>query len=53
MTFQRQSDLNITDYLNVFEILYHEIQRFEMNLPSAVLTCRVLKSPNLSTQKQQ
>ena len=45
--------MNITDYLNVFEILYHEIQRFEMNLPSAVLTYCVLKSSNLSTQKQQ
>ena len=29
--------MNITDYLNEFERLYHEIQRFEMSLPSAVL----------------
>ena len=29
--------MNITDYLNESERLYHEIQRFEMSLPSAVL----------------
>ena len=34
-TFQHPPDMNITDYLNEFERLYHEIQRFEMSLPSA------------------
>ena len=52
-TFQRPSDMNITDYLNEFERLYHEIQRFKMSLLSVVLAYRVLKSSNLSNEKQQ
>ena len=52
-TFQRLSDMNITDYLNEFERLYHEIQRFEMSLPSAVLAYQALKSSNLLNEKQQ
>ena len=35
--FWHLPDMNITDYLDKFERLYHEIQRFEMSLPSAVL----------------
>ena len=52
-TFQRPSDMNITDNLSEFERSYHEIQRFEMGLLSAVLAYRVLKSRNLSNEKQQ
>ena len=47
-TFQRPSDMNITDYLNEFERLYHEIQRFEMSLPSAVLAYQALKEFKLA-----
>ena len=52
-TFQCPSDMNITDYLNEFERLYHEIPRFEMSLPSAVLAYQALKSSNLLNEKQQ
>ena len=45
--------MNITDYLNEFERLYHEIQRFEISLRSAVLAYHVLKSSNLPNEKQQ
>ena len=40
--------MNITDYLNEFERLYHEIQRFEMSLPSAVLAYQALKEFKLA-----
>ena len=52
-TFQRPSDMNITDYLNEFKRLYHDIQRFKITLPSAVLAHRVLKCSNLTKEKQQ
>ena len=50
-TCQRPSDMNIADYLNEFERSCHEIQIFEMSLPSAVLAYRVLKSSNLPNEK--
>ena len=50
-TYQRPSDMNIADYLNEFERSCHEIQRFEMSFPSAVLAYRVLKSSNLPNEK--
>ena len=50
-TCQRPSDMNIADYLNEFERSCHEIQRFEMSFPSAVLAYRVLKSSNLPNEK--
>ena len=45
--------MNIIDYINEFERLYYEIQRYEMTLPTAVLAYRVLKSANISNEKQQ
>ena len=45
--------MNITDYLNEFKRLYHDIQRFKITLPSAVLAHRVLKCSNLTKEKQQ
>ena len=41
------------DYLNEFERLYGENQRYEMTLPSAVLTYQVLRCSNVSNEKQQ
>ena len=52
-SFQRPTDMNIIDYLNKFERLYYDIQRYEMTLPSGVLAYRVLKSANLTPEKQQ
>ena len=45
--------MNIIDYINEFERLYYEIQRYEMTLPTAVLGYCVLKSANISNEKQQ
>ena len=41
------------DYLNEFERLYHENQRYEMTFPSVVLSYGVLKSSDLSNKMQQ
>ena len=45
--------MNIIDFLNEFERLYYDIQRYEMTLPSGVVAYRVLKSINLTPGKQQ
>ena len=45
--------MNITYYLNEFERLYHDIQRFKITLPLAVPAYRVLKTSNLTKEKQQ
>ena len=52
-SFQRPTELNIIDYINKFERLYHEIQQHEMTLPAAILAYCVLKSANISSEKQQ
>ena len=52
-SFERPTEMNIIDYINEFERLYYEIQRYEMTLPTAVLAYRVLKSANISNEKQQ
>ena len=52
-SFQRPTEMNIIDYSNEFERLYYEIQQHEMTLPTAVLAYRVLKSANISSEKQQ
>ena len=51
--FQRPTDMNIIDYLNKFERLFYDIQRYEITLPSGVLAYWVLKSANLTPEKQQ
>ena len=45
--------MNIIDYMNEFERLHYEIQRYEMTLPTAVLPYCVLKSANISNEKQK
>ena len=52
-SFQCPTDMNIIDYLNEFERLYYDIQRYEMTLPSGVLAYRVLISANLTPEKQR
>ena len=43
--------MNIVDYINEFERLYNEIERYEMTLPTAVLAYRVLESASISNEK--
>ena len=52
-TFKRPIDMNIVDFINEFERLYNNIKKFEMELPTGVLTYRLLKSADISEDKQQ
>ena len=50
-SFQRPTEINVIDYINKFERLWYEIQRYEMTLPTVVLAHNVLKSANISNEK--
>ena len=52
-SFQHPTDMNIINYLNEFERHYYDGQRYEMTLPSGVFVYQVLKSNNLTPEKQQ
>ena len=52
-SFQRPTDMNIIGYLNKFERLYYDVQRYGMTLPSGVLAYWVLISANLTPERQQ
>ena len=46
-TFQRASDMNISEYINKFEQLNQKLISFKITLPSAVLAYQLLKNANL------
>ena len=50
--FQRPVDMMIADYCNEFDIRYNVIKEKKMELPQGVLAYRLLKSANLSKEKQ-
>ena len=52
-TFCRPIEMNLTDYINEFERLYNKIKVYKMELPTGVLAYRMLKSANISEEKQQ
>ena len=45
--------MNINDFINHFEYLNNKIRNHEMDLPDGVLAYRLLKSANLTVEKQQ
>ena len=58
-TFQRPTNMSITDYINESERRYNRIKAKEMELSDGVLAtkkclivCKLLKSANISEQKQ-
>ena len=52
-TFKRPVDMTIVDFINEFERLYNNIKKYEMELPTGVLAYRLLKSADISEDKQQ
>ena len=42
--YSRGSDCSVDDYLSHFDLLYHKLKSCEVELPDAVLACRLLKS---------
>ena len=45
--------MNIVDFINEFERLYNNIKKYDMELPTGVLAYRLLKSVDISEDKQQ
>ena len=41
--FKRPANMNIVDVINEFERLYNNIKKYDMELPTGVLTYRLLK----------
>ena len=51
-TFQRPPSMSILDYINEFERRNNKIKSKKIELPDAVLVYRLLKSANVSEEKQ-
>ena len=51
-TFQRDTNMNITEYINQFEQLNHKLKSYKIELPSPVLAYQLLKSANLPKSKR-
>ena len=51
-TFQRDTHMNITEYINQFEQLNHKLKNFKIDLPSPVLAYQLLKNANLPKSKR-
>ena len=49
----RPIDMSMVDFINEFERVYNNIKKYEMELPSGVLANRLLKSAEISEDKQQ
>ena len=50
---QRPANTNIVDFVNKLESLYNNIKKYDMELPTGVLAYRLLKSVQISQDKQQ
>ena len=51
--FTRPGSMSILDYINKFDQLYEVIKKYQIELPDGVLAYRLLKSANISKEKQQ
>ena len=49
---RKSSGISIIDYINEFERLYAKIKEYKMELPSAVLACKLLINADLPDDKQ-
>ena len=50
--YTRSDNITMTDFLNEWERRYNQLRAREIELPDAVLAYRLLKSANLSSEKQ-
>ena len=50
-TFKRHIDMSMVDFINEFETFYKNIRKYEMELPTGLLGCRLLKSAEISEDK--
>ena len=52
-TFKRPIDMSMVGFIHEFERLNNNIKKYEMELPTGVLTYRLLISEEISDDKQQ
>ena len=52
-SLKRPANMNTVDFINEFERLCNNIETCDMELPKGVLGCRLLKSVDISEDKQQ
>ena len=50
--FHRPAEMSVVDYINEFDRRYSKIKSMKMELPDGVLAYRLLKSANLSEERQ-
>ena len=51
-SFDRPLDMNIIDFINEFERLYKNINKYDMEFPTGVLAYRLLEIVGISKDKQ-
>ena len=51
--FKRPANMDIADFINEFERLYNNIKKYDMELSTRMLAYRLLKSVDISEDKQQ
>ena len=51
--FKRPANMDIVDFINEFERLYNNIKKYDMELSTRMLAYRLLKSVDISEDKQQ
>ena len=51
--FKRPANMNIVDFMDEFERLYNNIKKHDMELSTGVLAYRLLKSADISEDKQE
>ena len=51
--YQRPQDMDMTTYINTFERLYQKAKNYKLELPDGVRAYRLLKSANVTAEKEQ
>ena len=51
--FERSIDMNKVNFINEFQRFYHNIKKYELELPTGLFTYRLMKSEEISDDKQQ
>ena len=53
ISFNKNDDMSMTDYILEFEHLYRKVIEYEMKLPDAVLTFKLLDGANITDNKRK
>ena len=53
ISFNKKDDMSMTDYILVLENLYQKMMQYEMKLPDAVLTFKLLDSADITDDEHK